>query len=135
MEENKNIVKPENLINFLLGGNCLFTVKSNYTQKHFTFKVKKNKDDSIYKVYHGVKFDRYAGFISSNGFKRYNPQKIATEQQAAFEWLWRNITIKEQLKKVTIYHHGKCGKCGRRLTDPTSIEIALGPECRKELGM
>ena len=26
-------------------------------------------------------------------------------------------------------HEGRCGRCGRRLTVPESIEIGLGPEC------
>lgn len=33
---------------------------------------------------------------------------------------------------VTIYHVGKCGMCGRKLTDPTSIATGLGPICAKE---
>lgn len=33
------------------------------------------------------------------------------------------------------HHEGRCGKCGRRLTVPESIEEGIGPECRKSLGM
>lgn len=29
---------------------------------------------------------------------------------------------------------GRCGCCGRELTDPTSIEIGIGPICRERLG-
>jgi len=31
---------------------------------------------------------------------------------------------------VEIMHIGKCIKCGKPLTDATSIEIGLGPVCR-----
>jgi hypothetical protein len=28
-----------------------------------------------------------------------------------------------------LHHEGRCGRCGRRLTVPESIETGLGPEC------
>ena len=34
---------------------------------------------------------------------------------------------------VEIWHEGKCGKCGRPLTVPSSIENGLGPSCLKKL--
>lgn len=30
-----------------------------------------------------------------------------------------------------LHHEGKCGRCGRALTVPSSIESGLGPECVK----
>lgn len=30
-------------------------------------------------------------------------------------------------------HDGKCGRCGRKLTTPRSIETGVGPECTKLL--
>ena len=35
--------------------------------------------------------------------------------------------------KVTLQHIGKCCKCGRKLTDPKSIELGIGPECAKAI--
>lgn len=32
-----------------------------------------------------------------------------------------------------IAHLGKCGACGRPLTDPTSIASGIGPECLKKV--
>jgi hypothetical protein len=34
---------------------------------------------------------------------------------------------------IEIWHEGKCGKCGRQLTVPSSIETGIGPECIKTL--
>ena len=34
---------------------------------------------------------------------------------------------------VEVWHEGCCGKCGKRLTVPSSIENGLGPECIKTL--
>jgi hypothetical protein len=33
----------------------------------------------------------------------------------------------------SVLHAGKCMRCGRRLTDPTSIRTALGPECASKI--
>ncbi|MGQ4872128.1 MAG: DUF6011 domain-containing protein, partial [Candidatus Thorarchaeota archaeon] len=35
-----------------------------------------------------------------------------------------NVALPE---KVRIWHEGKCGRCGRRLTVPESIESGYGP--------
>lgn len=33
---------------------------------------------------------------------------------------------------IEVWHEGTCGRCGRRLTDPMSIETGLGPICREK---
>lgn len=32
-----------------------------------------------------------------------------------------------------VHHEGTCGRCGRKLTVPSSIESGIGPECSKKL--
>ncbi len=45
-------------------------------------------------------------------------------------WLVRYINVNRQLPEtVEFWHEGRCGRCGRKLTDPTSIESGFGPEC------
>lgn len=34
-----------------------------------------------------------------------------------------------------VHHEGRCGKCGRKLTVPESVEQGIGPECRKAMGL
>jgi Family of unknown function (DUF6011) len=34
-----------------------------------------------------------------------------------------------------IRHEGKCGRCGRRLTTPESVELGIGPDCAEQMGM
>lgn len=31
------------------------------------------------------------------------------------------------------HHEGRCGRCGRTLTVPSSVESGIGPECRKKM--
>lgn len=40
----------------------------------------------------------------------------------------------EQHGYVT-HHEGRCGRCGRALTVPESIENGIGPECAKKMQM
>ena len=36
---------------------------------------------------------------------------------------------RENLRTVRVLHEGCCGRCGRKLTVPESIDSGLGPEC------
>lgn len=46
-----------------------------------------------------------------------------------FAWFLRNPGS----DLVEIHHSGRCGKCGRKLTVPESIETGFGPECAARL--
>jgi len=37
---------------------------------------------------------------------------------------------RDDLRTVRCLHEGRCGRCGRKLTVPASIDSGLGPECR-----
>jgi hypothetical protein len=52
---------------------------------------------------------------------------------AGFRWLVGRVVAEDEKRlteQVTVFHEGRCGKCNRKLTDPTSIRIGLGPVCR-----
>ena len=36
---------------------------------------------------------------------------------------------------LIVYHVGKCGRCGKKLTDPESILTGLGPSCSKYMNV
>ena len=45
------------------------------------------------------------------------------------------LTTKAALPKtVEVWHEGICGRCGRKLTVPESVERGLGPECAGLVG-
>ena len=53
---------------------------------------------------------------------------------ATFRWMWARLSRDQPLslavaEGATLYHEGRCGRCGRRLTVPESIESGYGPEC------
>lgn len=54
----------------------------------------------------------------------------------AAHWIAARLRTPDVLmEKSDWWHEGVCGRCGRRLTVPESIETGFGPECRKAVGL
>jgi hypothetical protein len=128
---------------FITAGNATFTVKSLATGVHFTFKVQKpdEKTPAFVKVLTGSDNENdfaVLGTIFASGDYRHNSKKSPLTEEApsakAFAWLWRNIDNLPQ-GKVEFLPACACCRCGRKLTHPTSVELAIGPECRKHMGV
>jgi Family of unknown function (DUF6011) len=47
----------------------------------------------------------------------------------AFDWAWRALTKGTMPANLEVWHEGRCGRCGRKLTVPESIARGIGPEC------
>jgi hypothetical protein len=50
----------------------------------------------------------------------------------ALVWFLRSAlhpTGADALEKCEVWHEGRCGRCGRKLTVPSSVESGYGPEC------
>jgi hypothetical protein len=51
-----------------------------------------------------------------------------------FKWLLNVINGKFSESKfdlIEFWHEGSCGRCGRKLTVPSSIKTGMGPSCSK----
>lgn len=126
----------EHLMSFVTGGHAIFTIKSEKTGVHFTFRVRKDAEDKVayfVDVRTGTDFS-YIGYVSNQTgqFKT----KLAWEKGTAvyaFAWFWSRLMDGKQHDDMTFYHMGACGRCGRPLTNPESIEIGLGPYCAGEV--
>lgn len=123
----------ENVLEFLFGGNALFTVKNNETGKHMSFKVIKSKktQKNIYyvmkndgQIFLGTIFDRNK-FV----FSKKSSVAIDSPEVKAFVFVFDRLLKNNLPAKVEIWHNGKCGRCGRTLTEPSSILVGYGPEC------
>ena len=54
----------------------------------------------------------------------------------ALRVIWQQANGKYTLKSThSIKHVGRCGKCGRPLTTPASLDTGLGEICATELGV
>ena len=134
---------------FIKAGKATFTVRNSETGNRFTFKVVQAKDENnnqgdmfggrkdrkplwFVSVLSGTNNEsdyRYIGIINKNTFLHTKKSKV-TEQALsfrAFKWIWEHI--KNLPENVEVHHEGRCGRCGRKLTVPESIESGFGPEC------
>jgi hypothetical protein len=53
----------------------------------------------------------------------------------ALLWMLDAMTCERDVlsKQLEIWHEGRCGRCGRKLTVPESIAAGIGPECAGRL--
>lgn len=130
----------DNLIkSFILGGNALFTIKSNVTGNYYTYRVRRStKKPNIYIIYLQAQQSTYCGYFSiyNKSISYYRPKEKSTFDQYSKQIIALLWTVKNSTKlsgKVDVFHEGRCACCGRKLTDPTSIERGIGPDCYRKL--
>lgn len=118
-----------------VGGN--FTIRSKRTKKDFTYKIKRSffKENWITHIYiesQYLDFKHLGTYRNGGVFK--NGASITSDTAKGIAWVLKNVEsgnfdmIEEQ---ADIFHTKSCLRCGRELTDASSIELGLGPVCRK----
>jgi hypothetical protein len=125
---------------FALAGNAVFTIVSTRTGTRFTYRVRVCENDAtLYFVQVLTGPDntsdyKYLGIIRRGVFFWTKKSSIARDAPSskAFEWFWAH-TMRGDLAGVDIHHEGRCGRCGRPLTVPESIQSGFGPECINKL--
>ena len=79
----------------------------------------------------------YLGVIFDNGtFVHGKKSRIGKDAKSykCFKWFWEQVNGEGlKLNLVEVWHEGKCGVCGRKLTVPESIESGLGPVCERKV--
>lgn len=119
---------------FVFGGNAVFTVRSLSSGEHFTFHIKKKKDENFYfvsKLNYNQDFS-YMGYIGkrraykTTAKSQFSPDHVS---HLVIRYLLAMIAAGRLHPKFEFFHVGRCGACGRPLTDPASIERGLGPTC------
>ncbi len=117
---------------YVRAGNGTVTLQSP-TGNRFTYRVSKSDGDrpvffvSVLTGQDNVNDYTYLGTIFPDGFRTTRKSRIGTDSPSfvAFQWFARHF----EDARVTVYHEGVCGRCGRKLTVPESIESGLGPVC------
>lgn len=130
-------LKHKDCIQFIFAGNATVTFLNTQSSNRFTFKVKKHKKDDIFFVSVLTSPDvyQYIGTVKDKVYKHGKKSKISTESQSVqvFNYVIKKLLSNALPAFIEIWHEGKCGKCGRALTVPESIENGLGPECIKSI--
>jgi hypothetical protein len=125
-------------LDYLLAGRATVTLRSAKTGIHYTFNVDRaprSETRWFVSVLVSPEHYEYLGTIDalpqpSFRLTKKSPSVEYTPAKAfsfAFAWLL-NGRIPEGLE---IRHEGSCGRCGRQLTHPESIDRGFGPECVK----
>lgn len=136
-------IPREKWLEFILAGNCTFTLKSKRTQNWYTYKSyiveKFGETMVVVRVLTGcdnVNNFSYLGTIrTEDGMPRIFRQssKIGEEARVfqVFNYVFENLLLRRmnKLEEVEFWHEGTCCRCGRKLTVPESIERGIGPEC------
>lgn len=136
-----------NLSRFALAGNATFTVRSVKTGTRFTYKVSKCADAESPDLYFVSLLTgednendfQYLGVIRFGIFSRTKKSRIGEDAPSArgFAYVWPFI-VKDRVDpkhSFEVFHEGRCGRCGRKLTVPESIESGFGPECSTLVGI
>jgi len=135
----------KNHLQFMLAGKAILTAQSLKSKKHYTYKILKAKgaigncflvfvltgpDNSNDYTYMGM-FNHDDG----KGVFRTTKSRIAADAKSflAFNWIYKKLKSGGLPAGLYLQHAGKCGRCGRKLTHPDSLETGIGPECAGRL--
>jgi len=130
---------------FVLAGKAIFTLqgkdsrytfrvnraepKPGYTNHAYFVSLLTGPDNLQDYTYVGLLME-HSGEVRITRSSKYRPD---SQPVRAFNWamsrIWRGLPI----APATFYHIGRCARCGRALTVPSSIETGLGPECAGKL--
>lgn len=139
---NTRFYDHRHFLNYIQNGRAMFVITSEQTKQSFTFRMKYPQGNSS-----GTMFIQYKGmdhrFLYLGNFnpqddsvyltRKTNPYMRNHPAQQALFWLFEQMKKLGRFPKgVTVHHDGRCGKCGRTLTDPHSLRIGIGPECFKK---
>lgn len=134
------LADPAVTVAFMLAGNAHVTFQSRRTGTRFTYKVTAagrregptGGPSHFVAVLTGPDDYSYLGCIyGRKAYAHGRKSRISRDATSAvaFTWVWSKLTAGEMHPELAVYHEGRCGKCGRRLTTPESIATGLGPVC------
>jgi Family of unknown function (DUF6011) len=138
---------------FMTAGNATVTLVSKKTEARFTYRMSAATDRETGKRANNGTFFvallngpdnessyKYMGRVSRDiyfhGRKSPKPGDISRDAPSAlaFQWAWRALLRNDIPEQLEIWHEGRCGRCGRKLTVPASIASGFGPECITKVG-
>jgi hypothetical protein len=158
------IRQPTLLLMHILAGRSILTVQSHKTSNRFTFRFSRPDEEPDRKrpiwvsMYGGTggylaqEADRRAwtflGTIwpphPNDAAQRFNythsPKSpiwdSTTIEHRTVRWITYHLSshVDQLMEDADWWHEGVCGRCGRRLTVPTSIETGFGPDCAGRMG-
>jgi hypothetical protein len=134
---------PSHTAFFLLAGNAYVTFESRKTGARFTYRIRPGEprpgDDRAPPHFvavltgpdNGHDYDYLGAIFGGKKFVHGKKSRIAVDapSAAAFAWAWKHLSAGDMPADLAVYHEGRCGRCGRRLTTPESLATGFGPVC------
>lgn len=135
--------------NFITAGKAIFTIEcpsswsiQHNSKPHYTYKITKKNDVFFVSLLTGP--DNYSNYsyigMLRNGQCHTTAKSKMTANSLPVRLLNRTLLLLNNgdlspmiQAGFNVHHEGKCGRCGRRLTVPESIETGIGPECATKL--
>ena len=128
---------------FFLGGHATFTVQSEKTGDHRTFRLNRTEPTPRFPkpaLFASVLIGpdnthsyAYIGMIEeTTGTLRLTRKSRRTDDSPdvkVLRFLLNHIYSDMVLPNATVRHEGRCGCCGRVLTVPESLDRGIGPFC------
>lgn len=141
-------LKKEKVLEFMKSGRAILTAKNTLTDNHKTFLIDRSKDHKVFFV--RIRGDQDStlankknwvrvGMIIQGQFRLTKGSQVDSWSVSfkSFDWLYKTAIKwsegQDDYPRIQVYHEGHCGRCGRVLTDPASIERGYGPECIKKV--
>lgn len=144
-------LNPEDALKFIFAGKAILTVINTENGHRYTYQVKVDDKDSngrpplfFIKLLTGpdnISDYTYLGIVTGTSVKAGSPifkltkastMKLDSKPIIAFRYLLWCIGRTKFPEALEVWHEGKCGRCGRKLTVPSSLLSGLGPECQKK---
>lgn len=120
---------------FILAGNAYLTLVSDKSKTRYTYRIKKSNERTLFfvSVLYGdnTKEYTYIGLIREKTFELARKASPDDPRVKAFAWTWAFLKREDRVPTtLEVWHEGRCGVCGRKLTVPSSIAIGVGPDCQ-----
>ena len=123
---------------FISAGNALFELNGNVYKitKHKNFEIGNRTWHVLINVQRdGCSAFGYLGRIKNREFSHsmYSIFGPETDCFNVFDHFFLQVVRGKALPASMAFRHmGRCGRCGRKLKDPDSVDRGLGPECAKK---
>jgi hypothetical protein len=136
------------LVKFISAGNAILTVKSRKSGERLTFKFSRPKDEAatgrvkpiFVALLSGPNNDSDYQFLGTIFPEASNfTYKVSAKSRVSYtapsqefvRWFVKQLNVSPEniFARAEIWHEGRCGRCGRRLTVPESVASGFGPEC------
>lgn len=133
----------EKVKKYILGGNSIFTVQNSETKNRFTYNIKQGKKNqklfwvSVLVGTDNMKDYKFIGCFSlEKGYLHSTSSKVTIKAQSVrvIDYYLRKLFNNTLPLNIRTFHLSYCGRCGKPLTTPDSIESGFGPTCIQAIG-